>query len=97
MIAISENKKPSECFSFNEIIQMSASNLIDMCFELDNGHDFVNYVQVKKKLYTIDGYERTLVQIVDISQTVMYEKVNAENEFLAITNATVSHELRNPL
>jgi signal transduction histidine kinase len=27
----------------------------------------------------------------------MYEKVNAENEFLAITNATVSHELRNPL
>jgi signal transduction histidine kinase len=27
----------------------------------------------------------------------MYEKVHAENEFLAITNATVSHELRNPL
>ena len=27
----------------------------------------------------------------------MYEQVHAENEFLAITNATVSHELRNPL
>jgi signal transduction histidine kinase len=27
----------------------------------------------------------------------MYEQVYAENEFLAITNATVSHELRNPL
>jgi len=27
----------------------------------------------------------------------MYEEVFAENQFLAITNATVSHELRNPL
>jgi len=27
----------------------------------------------------------------------MYEQVHAENQFLAITNATVSHELRNPL
>jgi len=27
----------------------------------------------------------------------MYEDVHAHNQFLAITNATVSHELRNPL
>lgn len=32
-----------------------------------------------------------------MSQTILYEQVNAENQFLAITNATVSHELRNPL
>ena len=27
----------------------------------------------------------------------MYEQVHNENQFLAITNAAVSHELRNPL
>lgn len=99
LIAISENKVKgiNECYSFNEIIQMSAGTLLDMCFEIDSGNDFVNYVQVKKKVYRLDDQERVMVQIIDISQTVMYEKVNAENEFLAITNATVSHELRNPL
>jgi len=35
--------------------------------------------------------------MVDVSQTILYEQVFAENQFLAITNATVSHELRNPL
>ena len=38
-----------------------------------------------------------LLQLIDISNQIMYEQVHAENEFLAITNATVSHELRNPL
>ena len=38
-----------------------------------------------------------MLQIIDVSNQIMYEQVHAENEFLAITNATVSHELRNPL
>ena len=38
-----------------------------------------------------------MLSIVDISKSIMYEDVHAQNEFLAITNATVSHELRNPL
>lgn len=38
-----------------------------------------------------------MLQFIDISNQIMYEQVHAENEFLAITNATVSHELRNPL
>jgi hypothetical protein len=38
-----------------------------------------------------------MISLVDISKSVMYEDVYAQNEFLAITNATVSHELRNPL
>ena len=32
-----------------------------------------------------------------MSQDILYEKANAENEFLTIINATFSHELRNPL
>jgi hypothetical protein len=38
-----------------------------------------------------------MVKIIDVTQSILYEQVFAENEFLSITNATVSHELRNPL
>ena len=38
-----------------------------------------------------------MIQIIDVTQTIMYEQVHNENQFLAITNATVSHELRNPM
>lgn len=38
-----------------------------------------------------------MLQFINVSKDIMYEQVHAENEFLAITNATVSHELRNPL
>ena len=38
-----------------------------------------------------------VLQFINVSKDIMYDQVNAENEFLAITNATVSHELRNPL
>ena len=41
--------------------------------------------------------KKTMLSIVDISKSIMYDDVHAQNEFLAITNATVSHELRNPL
>jgi len=38
-----------------------------------------------------------MLQFIDVTKSVMYEDVNLQNEFLAVTNATVSHELRNPL
>ena len=56
-----------------------------------------SYVEVKKKNYEKNGFKRTMVQLVDVTQSIRMEQVNAENQFLAITNATVSHELRNPL
>lgn len=56
-----------------------------------------SFVQFRKKLYNKGDEERMMLQIIDVSNQIMYEQVHAENEFLAITNATVSHELRNPL
>jgi signal transduction histidine kinase len=38
-----------------------------------------------------------MVQIIDVSPGVMYDQQKAENSFLAMINACVSHELRNPL
>jgi len=54
-------------------------------------------VQIKKKEYEKNGERKTMISIVDVSKTILYDDVHAQNEFLAITNATVSHELRNPL
>lgn len=56
-----------------------------------------NFVQIKKKEYIKNGQTRIMLQFINVSKDIMYEQVHAENEFLAITNATVSHELRNPL
>ena len=38
-----------------------------------------------------------MLQIIDISNNVLYNKSVIQNQFLSIINATVSHEMRNPL
>jgi signal transduction histidine kinase len=40
---------------------------------------------------------KTLIQIIDMSDKILYNEVKAEQSFLTLINATVSHELRNPL
>ena len=39
----------------------------------------------------------TMLQIIDISNEILYDQSKAENEFLSIINASVSHEMRNTL
>ena len=38
-----------------------------------------------------------MISVVDISQTMLYYQEKAHSNFLSAINATVSHELRNPL
>ena len=38
-----------------------------------------------------------MLQIIDISANILYDKYKAMNEFQGLINACVSHELRNPL
>ena len=38
-----------------------------------------------------------MLQIQDVSDSVLYDQSKEKNEMLSILNATVSHELRNPL
>ena len=37
------------------------------------------------------------MQILDVSDTIFYHEQKSQNDLLSLTNATVSHELRNPL
>jgi len=38
-----------------------------------------------------------MIQIIDVSKEILYDKEKAHNELLNLINATVSHEMRNPL
>jgi signal transduction histidine kinase len=38
-----------------------------------------------------------IVQLIDVSDKILYNEVKAEQTFLTLINAAVSHELRNPL
>jgi signal transduction histidine kinase len=41
--------------------------------------------------------ELKIVQFSEVSDSVLFMEQKSENELLSMTNATVSHELRNPL
>ena len=43
-----------------------------------------------------DG-QKYLIQIIDMSDKILYNEVKAEQSFLTLINAAISHELRNPL
>ena len=38
-----------------------------------------------------------MVQVIDVSDKLLYNEMKAEQNLLTLINATVSHELRNPL
>ena len=38
-----------------------------------------------------------MLQIIDVSSSILYDKSKTQNQFLSIINATVSHEMRNPM
>ena len=92
-----EIQNNSECHSISELMTLESKSLALMNFEIVVEGESHGFVQLRKKPYNKAEEERVMLQFIDISNQIMYEQVHAENEFLAITNATVSHELRNPL
>ena len=38
-----------------------------------------------------------LLQVIDVSSKMLFDKIDAKQQFLSLINATISHELRNPL
>ena len=54
------------------------------------------YVQIKISNLE-DDQKSTMIQIIDVSKEILYDKEKAHTELLNLINATVSHEMRNPL
>ena len=41
--------------------------------------------------------KKIMIQIIDMSDKILYSESKAEQSFLTLINAAISHELRNPL
>ena len=63
----------------------------------ENSNTPNRYVQIKRKYFHRDDKLMVMLQVIDISDSILYDNSKAQNEFLSIINATVSHEMRNPL
>ena len=100
-------------YTLRDLIQKKHTFWEDKIFEvLDNNHPekcfkFI-HLKVKKikerdcksaylKEKVDESNYKTLIQIIDMSDKMLYNEVKAEQSFLTLINATVSHELRNPL
>ena len=74
-----------------EIIQSHSNSVTQVTIE-DR-----KFVQVKLSSYNYGSDKKELLQFIDISSSILYDKQKDHSEFLGLVNACVSHELRNPL
>ena len=56
-----------------------------------------SYLKIKTKDYRMSGEQNCMIQMIDETKNIMYQDSRGKNKFLQMINATVSHELRNPL
>ena len=83
-------------YSTIDILKLS-KNKVERRVFLINQEEEKRYVQNKFTKFKQDNQEKFMLQIIDVSHGIMYDQQKAENSFLAMINACVSHELRNPL
>ena len=55
------------------------------------------YVQIKLTKFVRNNKTKHILQIINISNTILYNQSLVEKKALEMINACVSHELRNPL
>ena len=60
-------------------------------------HKMYKYVQIKRNIYQSGRREHIMLQIIDVSSDIMYDVAQGEKKLLSLINATVSHEMRNPV
>ena len=83
--------------SLNDLLQPDFPKLQNLYFQLISGESNANYFQIKVKALNIDSQSSIMFQLIDTSAEIMFEKEQSHSKVLALINATVSHELRNPL
>ena len=46
---------------------------------------------------TEEGDHEMMIQIIDLSRKILYDNLAVERQYQTMINATISHEMRNPL
>ena len=44
-----------------------------------------------------DGLERYTIQLIDISSSIFYDDIKAQEDYMSLINSSISHEMQNPL
>ena len=84
-------------YSLNMIFDMPILELDKKVFVLA-GEKTKRYIQFKKQIqYQEEETNLQVLKIVDISNEIMYDIANGEKKLLSLINATVSHDMRNPI
>ena len=108
---INQNKAKIEevYFSIDQLILMDSEKLECTVFSINQSNSDIQtasvnslqpqsqYIQLKVKDYKIGDKEMKLMQIIDVTHHILYTEFKAQNQFISLINACVSHELRNPL
>jgi signal transduction histidine kinase len=103
--------KVFEFFSLREILakeDLVLNNQVFMIIENNNNQDLnkdqksnpkknSQYYKIIKQNITMIGRQCVLLQIIDISNKIHYDQAIADKQFIELINATVSHEMRNPI
>jgi signal transduction histidine kinase len=66
-------------------------------FKLLNSQKVATFFDVIATEFQNDGVKGSMIQFIDVTTEIMLEKEKEESKKLAMSNAQVSHELRNPL
>lgn len=56
-----------------------------------------NVLQMQQPHHIPQQNKRIVLQIIDVSDKLLFDDIKAEYQFHSMINAAVSHELRNPL
>ena len=83
-------------YSLNDIFEIKKIDLQEKVFKFTTNMFEEKYVKIKKIEFTIGVVNKEVLQINDISKSILYKQVVGEKEMLTLINATVSHEMRNP-
>jgi signal transduction histidine kinase len=84
---LNPEKTKDQIFKFNDLI---GRNLI----RLDSSDSSVQFVSIQVTQLQNGSF---MIKFKDVSANILYKKEKSHNELLNLINATVSHEMRNPL
>ena len=77
--------------------KLDLANITDSNNSGDNAEEPYQYVQLKINSFELNQKLNMLIQIIDQTNLILFANLQEDNKFLGLVNATVSHELRNPL
>jgi nitrogen-specific signal transduction histidine kinase len=79
---------------FDLLLKFGESDISNYTFKII-GQD--NYIKIKQSKMKRNEKSSLMLQIKNVSSEVQYDQEKSHSDLLMMINATVSHELRNPL